>query len=587
MTDQEYLKNTDPDLIVFGKKVGLRITNLPIRSFPEEIDEEVATIFYDLNRNPIKHIAKLERLIERYPQIVTLKNHLFSIYRNSNQNNKAQAVLKNILKDFPDNIYARANQVILDSESEEVDKNIHLLGDPMEISSIIDADQILHVSEYKIYQHAAAIYEAYTNNEEKAKQRLKLLMEMGHAQDAVDQLAKYIAIMRIRNFSNRKAKELENTVEVDAVQKLSSDDTQAPELTHELVKNLFYQKSVSDFSKEDIQSVMDLPRESLTADLEKVVMDSIHRWNHFAENDFDEDTHSFSEHALYFLGALKAEESLEIVLNCLRMGEEFSDYWFSDYKTEIFYPTLYFLGESQLDKLKDFVLEPYNYKFDRVMVSQAVVQIGLHQPERKTEVIQWLTDVIEYHLDHPDMDGIIDSIFLSFTISAASDLRFPELLPLIKRVKEKGWFLTDINGDYDFYEKDIYTPMEPHDLFPLPENIFEFYTTEYKNRKAPLSGKSLEDLEAFKARLEEPVEQLISEEFSNLIGSILPKNNTYEDREDYSSDYGDENIEDYLDRLEERNYQKTTETVIRSEPKVGRNDPCPCGSGKKYKKCCL
>ena len=24
----------------------------------------------------------------------------------------------------------------------------------------------------------------------------------------------------------------------------------------------------------------------------------------------------------------------------------------------------------------------------------------------------------------------------------------------------------------------------------------------------------------------------------------------------------------------------------RPEPKVGRNDPCPCGSGKKYKKCC-
>ncbi|MHC4493608.1 MAG: SEC-C metal-binding domain-containing protein, partial [Planctomycetota bacterium] len=23
----------------------------------------------------------------------------------------------------------------------------------------------------------------------------------------------------------------------------------------------------------------------------------------------------------------------------------------------------------------------------------------------------------------------------------------------------------------------------------------------------------------------------------------------------------------------------------RAMPKVGRNDPCPCGSGKKYKKC--
>ena len=27
-------------------------------------------------------------------------------------------------------------------------------------------------------------------------------------------------------------------------------------------------------------------------------------------------------------------------------------------------------------------------------------------------------------------------------------------------------------------------------------------------------------------------------------------------------------------------------TVIREGEKVGRNDPCPCGSGKKYKKCC-
>ncbi|MGA8158606.1 MAG: SEC-C metal-binding domain-containing protein [Rhodoplanes sp.] len=27
-------------------------------------------------------------------------------------------------------------------------------------------------------------------------------------------------------------------------------------------------------------------------------------------------------------------------------------------------------------------------------------------------------------------------------------------------------------------------------------------------------------------------------------------------------------------------------TYRRSEPKVGRNEPCPCGSGKKYKLCC-
>ena len=26
--------------------------------------------------------------------------------------------------------------------------------------------------------------------------------------------------------------------------------------------------------------------------------------------------------------------------------------------------------------------------------------------------------------------------------------------------------------------------------------------------------------------------------------------------------------------------------IVREDPKIGRNDPCPCGSGKKYKKCC-
>ncbi len=32
--------------------------------------------------------------------------------------------------------------------------------------------------------------------------------------------------------------------------------------------------------------------------------------------------------------------------------------------------------------------------------------------------------------------------------------------------------------------------------------------------------------------------------------------------------------------------KKPGKTVVRKDKKVGRNDPCPCGSGKKYKKCC-
>jgi SEC-C motif-containing protein len=31
---------------------------------------------------------------------------------------------------------------------------------------------------------------------------------------------------------------------------------------------------------------------------------------------------------------------------------------------------------------------------------------------------------------------------------------------------------------------------------------------------------------------------------------------------------------------------ETSKPVVRDAPKVGRNDPCSCGSGKKFKKCC-
>jgi hypothetical protein len=51
---------------------------------------------------------------------------------------------------------------------------------------------------------------------------------------------------------------------------------------------------------------------------------------------------------------------------------------------------------------------------------------------------------------------------------------------------------------------------------------------------------------------------------------------------DDAEDLGDDEDGDYDDAPPER-----VETFVRAEPKVGRNDPCPCGSGKKFKKCCL
>ena len=58
---------------------------------------------------------------------------------------------------------------------------------------------------------------------------------------------------------------------------------------------------------------------------------------------------------------------------------------------------------------------------------------------------------------------------------------------------------------------------------------------------------------------------------------------------DYTTQMNDEESNKRLEELQERiDVMKETrvEQVVRNSPKIYRNDPCPCGSGKKYKKCC-
>ena len=47
-------------------------------------------------------------------------------------------------------------------------------------------------------------------------------------------------------------------------------------------------------------------------------------------------------------------------------------------------------------------------------------------------------------------------------------------------------------------------------------------------------------------------------------------------------DDGDDELDEFFSFMEE----ESQKPYVREQPKVGRNDPCPCGSGKKYKKCC-
>lgn len=53
-------------------------------------------------------------------------------------------------------------------------------------------------------------------------------------------------------------------------------------------------------------------------------------------------------------------------------------------------------------------------------------------------------------------------------------------------------------------------------------------------------------------------------------------------------DFDEDKLEEEWDALMKAVAERSesSQPFVRKAPKVGRNDPCPCGSGKKYKKCC-
>ena len=72
-------------------------------------------------------------------------------------------------------------------------------------------------------------------------------------------------------------------------------------------------------------------------------------------------------------------------------------------------------------------------------------------------------------------------------------------------------------------------------------------------------------------------------ERKNVMGSGEGRKEEFEDESAVQPGGGDAQIPRQAAVPKRENKQQT---VRRETPKVGRNDPCPCGSGKKYKHCC-
>jgi len=278
-----------------------------------------------------------------------------------------------------------------------------------------------------------------------------------------------------------------------------------------------------DIPEEILKEIIALPRKSLIKDLEKIFDDAVNRYDYFIKLGWKEDTHTFVLHAIFILKEINATVSIPKIFSFFKYDNEFLEFWIGDHITETIWQCFYSLGINNPGTLKEYLMQPGIYTYCKTSISEALCQMILHCPEKREEILAVYSDVFNFFSKASIEDNVIDSDFLGFAIGDTIDCNLNELLPIIKVLFDKKYVSLGINGNYIDVEKEFHN-FKTRDHKKVLYNIFELY----------------EDV-----------------------------------------------LYSWAGYNEEQNNTLNTVPQQAVSVKIGRNDPCPCGSGKKYKKCCL
>jgi hypothetical protein len=254
-------------------------------------------------------------------------------------------------------------------------------------------------------------------------------------------------------------------------------------------------------------------------------------------------------HALYLLHELHAPEALDVYRRLLRLDSSATDFWFGDELFEEVPGLLARAGQTRLPELLAMLEDQEMLLHHRLVASGAIAQLAREQPGLRPAISEFLQRYLRHIIAHADQAAQLfpadteafgyaleDYLGMLLVDMQEADLR--ELEPEMRELHRLGLVDESIGGgadDIDFNE--------PYPLLPSPD-IF----TRYQELRDDPDNYSPFHPDA----------------------AAIAKRRAQEEAE-------------YAQYRRNLAQQQQPRQVL---PKIGRNDPCPCGSGKKYKKCC-
>lgn len=509
---------------------GFRITEDPDfqderMGITPELKSQLESLYYECQDEKNKTIVdKLVKLIDRYPQVPILKNFLSSAYMTKENTAKAMEINQRIRVEHPDYLFGLLNGVHLYLMEKNYSKAVELLGSGLDIRMLYPDRDVFHLSEITAYLKTVISYLVSIKNRDLAEQKLALLEEIAPDHPDTKTAQNYLFTLLLENaVANMKKKLLHSTKPVINKANKMSPTKTAPSFHHTEVEKLYYFEF--NIPVQILEEILELPHETLAQDLEIMLEDASQRFDYFQSNDLAENETYFPLHALFLLAEIKAEESLSKVLAFFQKDDAFLDFWLGDHLTSTLWACIYHLGYNQTKELQAFLLLPGICTYSKTCITEALCQMVLHHPEKRDEILAVFDVVFTGFLHAEPEDNLVDSEYLGLAVSDTAESRFVELLPLVKQLFDKGFVHHGISGDFEEVQKICHKPFDPRYTRKL-QSIVDLYKEESSvgNANSP---------------------------FKNPVPFVKP----------------------------------ASKPAVSN--KIGRNEPCPCGSGKKYKKCCL
>lgn len=235
----------------------------------------------------------------------------------------------------------------------------------------------------------------------------------------------------------------------------------------------------------------------------------------------------------FLLGEWREARAYRPLTALLRQDPAFVDTLLGDAVTEGTARVIAGVCDGDLQPIFTVIEDSAADEFVRGQMIDALVIIAHAHPDKKPEVEAFFDQFPGADFEKPDV------LWESWAFAAA-DLGLAHLEPIVREAYEKQW-ISPLSSSFDHFKRALKDALETG-----RSHWF------HNSRDTWLIESAAEELSRWHSFSEEALDsEARQRDAVNNLSLLLH------------------------------------DTFERDEPKVGRNDPCPCGSGRKFKKCCL